>query len=247
MRHCDTLTLIRVALVEREPQYTSMAAPPNPLRVFHITAISNLSRIGSSGALLSKNRLLALGQAHENIAYENIQDRRARTAVPVGPGGVLHDYVPFHFAPRQPMLMAIHYGRVPGCTIKQDDIVHLVLRADYIAQAGLPYAFATHHPVTVMADFYDSLAEIGKIDWNMFFDEPLVGGFAKYFHNPADNPKYATRKETRQAEFLVYDQVPIEQLRAIAVLNDAKKQEVESVLAKLGWSVQVGVKREWYI
>jgi len=224
-----------------------MAAPPNPLRAFHITAIPNLARIASSGALLSKNRLLAAGQAHENIAYENIQDRRARTPVPVSLGGFLHDYVPFHFAPRQPMLMAIHYGRVPGCQIKQDDIVHLVLRADSIANSGLPYAFATHHPVTVLADFYDDLNEIGKIDWNMFFDEPLIGGFAKYFHNPADIPKYATRKETRQAEFLVHDRVPIDQVRGIGVINESKKNEVDLLLAKLGWNVQVGVKREWYI
>src|ERR1700739_3190349 len=99
-----------------------MAASPNPLRVFHITAIPNLARIAASGALWSKNRLLAAGQAHENIAYENIQDRRARTSFPVSLGGVLHDYVPFHFAPRQPMLMAIHYGKVPGCKVKQEDI-----------------------------------------------------------------------------------------------------------------------------
>lgn len=224
-----------------------MAAPPNPLHIFHITAIPNLARIASSGALLSKNRLLKLGQAHENIAYENIQDRRARTPVPVGRGGVLHDYVPFHFAPRQPMLMAIHYGKVPGCNIKQDDIVHLVLRAKKVAKAGLDYAFATHHPVTALADFYDSLDHIGEIDWDMFFDEPLIGGYAKYFHSPPDVPKYATRKETRQAEFLVYDQVPTDQIQGIGVIGDAKLTQVKSLLAKLGWDIPVGVKREWYI
>lgn len=224
-----------------------MAAPPDPLRLFHITAIPNLSRIATSGALLSKNRLITAGLVHENIAYENIQDRRARTPVPVGVRGVLHDYVPFHFAPRQPMLMAIHYGKVPGCTVKQDDIVHLVFRADKIAEDGLPFAFATHHPVTALADFYDTLDEIGKIDWDMFFDEPLIGGFAKFFHNPLDKPQYATRKETRQAEFLVHNQLPIHYLRGIGVFSDGKKAEVETLLGKIGLNAQIKVKREWYI
>src|ERR1700748_3236390 len=60
--------VIRLEIVEWGAQQTAMATPPNPLRVFHITAIPNLARIAGSGALLSKNRLLAAGQAHENIA-----------------------------------------------------------------------------------------------------------------------------------------------------------------------------------
>lgn len=223
-----------------------MAKPPDPPRVFHITAIPNLVRIAESGGLLSKSQLVAMTRAHDNIAYENIQDRRSRTAVPAGAGGVLHDYVPFHFAPRQPMLMAIHYGKVPGCTFSQQDIVHLVLRADRIAEAGLPYVIATHHAVTAMADFYDSLDRLDKVDWDMFFDEPLVGGFAKYFHNPADKPQYATRRESRQAEFLVHGNVPISQVSVIAVFSDPKRQEVETILAEVGWDVKVGVKRDWY-
>jgi hypothetical protein len=160
--------------------------PPDPPFVFHITAIPNLARIAESGCLLSKSRLASTGREHDNIAYENIQDRRSHTAVPAGPGGVLHDYVPFHFAPRQPMLSAIHHGRVEGCAFTQEQIVHLVLRADHIAAAGLPYVLATHHAVTVMADFYDSLKHLDKIDWNMFFDEPLIGRYSKYFINPPD-------------------------------------------------------------
>ena len=220
--------------------------PPDPPLVFHITAIPNLVRIAESGRLLSKSRLAAVGRKHDNIAYENIQDRRSHTAVPAGPGGVLHDYVPFHFAPRQPMLSAIHYGRVDGCAFAQEDIVHLVLRADRIAAAGLPYVLATHHAVTVMADFHDSLEHLDKIDWNMFFDEPLIGGYSKYFINPANRPEYATRRESRQAEFLVHDQVPIAQIFGIGVINEEKRQEVEAGLASCGWETSVRVRPNWY-
>ena len=33
--------------------------------------------------------------------------------VPIGPGGAVSDYVLFYFAPRSPMMYAIHRGNVP--------------------------------------------------------------------------------------------------------------------------------------
>lgn len=223
-----------------------MAMPPDPPHIFHITAIPNLPRIAQSGALLSKTRLQQLGRAHDNIAYENIQDRRSRTEVPVGRGGMLHDYVPFHFAPRQPMLMAINNGRVQGCNFRQEEIVHLALRADMIAAAGIPYSFSSHHAVIALAEFYDNLDDLDKIDWDMFFDPPLEGKHSRYFHDPEHLPKYATRRESRQAEFLAHGEVPITQVRGIGVCNEQKREEVERILAQCGWETQVRVKRHWY-
>ena len=223
-----------------------MASAPHPPYVYHITAIPNLIRIAQSGRLLSKSRMVAAGRAHDNIAYENIQDRRSRPAVPVGPGAVLHDYVPFHFAPRQPMLMALHKQNVPDCVFDQTQIVHLVLRADQIAQAGLPYVISTHHAVTMLATFHDTMDGLNDIDWDMFFDPPLIGGYARYFHNPPDKPEYATRRESRQAEILVRDEVPLEFVRGIGVFGGARRQEVEGILDRAGWTVKVDAKPEWY-
>lgn len=223
-----------------------VSPPPDPPWIFHITAIPNLSRIAASGCLLSKSGLAAMAREHDNIAYENIQNRRSHTSVPVGPGGVLHDYVPFHFAPRQPMLSAIHHGRVPECRFGQADIVHLAARADRIAAAGLPFVLSTHHAVTMNAEFHDRLDRLDAIDWNMFFDRPLVGRFSKYFHNPSDRPEYATRRESRQAEFLVHSRVPIAQILGIGVINEEKRHEVQATLTSCGWAAKVHVRPSWY-
>ncbi len=75
-----------------------------PLPIYHITPIDNLESIISEGGLLAYNVMLDTGINYTNIAYENIQYRRARIRVPCGAGGVMHDYVPFYFAPRSPML-----------------------------------------------------------------------------------------------------------------------------------------------
>jgi hypothetical protein len=144
------------------------------------------------------------------------------------------------------MLMAIWGGRVPGCAYGEEDIVHLVLRADQIHAAGLPYVFSTHHAVLALADFYESLTDLDKVDWDMFFDPPLLDKYSKWFHNPIDRPKYATRRESRQAEFLVHGSVPTNQVVGVGVFSEAKRQEVIGILARCGWQVPVRVKRDWY-
>ena len=97
-----------------------------PLRIFHITAIPNLQSIVKSKMLYSNGLLQKKKIDHENIAYQGAQGRRATKLVARPPGGVIHDYVPFYFAPRSPMLMAINGGRVDGCGYRQADIAHLV-------------------------------------------------------------------------------------------------------------------------
>jgi ssDNA thymidine ADP-ribosyltransferase, DarT len=66
-----------------------------PIPIYHITHIDNLESILSVGGLLAYNVMLETQTNYTNIAYENIQDRRATTDVPCGGGGVLHDYVPY--------------------------------------------------------------------------------------------------------------------------------------------------------
>ncbi len=46
--------------------------------------------------LLCTNEKNEKGIKHKNIANMTIQERRAGMDVPVGPGGKVHDYVPFY-------------------------------------------------------------------------------------------------------------------------------------------------------
>ncbi len=92
---------------------------PRPTRLFHITAMANLPAICAAGALLSKSRSAAEGIAYQNIAYAGAQGARARRLVPDPPGGCVHDFVPFYFAPRSPMLGAINRGRMAEFLVKE--------------------------------------------------------------------------------------------------------------------------------
>ena len=70
-----------------------------------MTHVTNLPAIIQSGGLIATAILRASGAAYANIAYTSIQEQRAAKPVPCSAGGSLHDYVPFYFAPRSPMLM----------------------------------------------------------------------------------------------------------------------------------------------
>jgi len=69
-----------------------------PTLVYHITHKNNLKGIIARGGLVAQSVMAKEPISCCNIAHASIQDRRAQTPVPCGPGGHLHDFVPFYFA-----------------------------------------------------------------------------------------------------------------------------------------------------
>ena len=146
-----------------------------------------------------------------------MQDRRAVKIVPVAPVETLHEYVPFYFAPRSPMLFTINSGNVEGCDYRQDDIVHLVSQDKTYRDGGHTFAFSNLHAVKGFAEFFNDLSRLDEIDWSVFFEEPLVEGYCRYWHSRTSPARHALRQESRMAEFLVHQQVPIAAISEIGV------------------------------
>jgi hypothetical protein len=178
-------------------------AVPNPVRLFHITAIPNLPGICAAGALFSKSSGNLLGIPYQNIAHAGAQGARSIRAVPNPPGGVVHDFVPFYFAPRSPMLSAIHAGKVAGCNWRQEDIVHLETTVERVTVGGKQFVFYDRNATLAFSQPYTNLAQLNMVAWDLLTESPRLDGFCKYWQNKLDNPRYADRMERRQAEFLV--------------------------------------------
>jgi len=219
---------------------------PDPTPIFHITPIDNLASIARAGAILSKRLLERRGVVAANIAYQQIQGRRAVKAVPIGAGGNLHDYVPFYFAPRSPMLFTINNGNVPGCDYRQDDIVHLVSQAQSIRNGGHRFVFSDFHAALDIASFFDDLTCLGEIDWRIFFESPRLEGYCKYWHNRHETPHHMRRQETRQAEFLVHEDVPIAAISEIGVRTLQGQAQIRAALEGTGWNPTVRAVPGWY-
>ncbi len=142
-------------------------AVPIPTPVYHLTHIDNLASIIQSGGCLSFNQKQNQGIGHIDVAYETIQVRRAQTSVPCGSGGCLHDYVLFFFAPRPPMLYAIHRGYVEGYEQGQTPLIYMVTKAQTVNNSGSEWVFTDGHATMAFSEFFDDLKDLDEDsgDW----------------------------------------------------------------------------------
>lgn len=172
-------------------------------------------------------------QAPTSIAYSNLKVRRMATRVTVGSGGRLADYVPFYYAPRSPMLYVNHMGGT-GNLNGQREIVHLVVDVDEMMAAG-NYVITDGHAATPLTTQFDGPEGLGEIDWQIME--------AQYW---SDTDEDGDRKRRRQAEFLVWEQVPFSAVKQIGVISADMEQRVIQALQNAENPPPVHIRRDWY-
>lgn len=175
---------------------------------------------------MQKNR-----QNYVDVANQTVQDRRSKTKIPIGPLGNLHDYVPFYFAPRSPMLYAI----INQSGIEQEKIVYFMTNTETIEKLQLPFVFSDAHAIMRLTNFYDSVDHLEKIDWDVMKDIIWT-----------DDEEHPNRKAKRQAEFLVYEKVPLEACIGFAVINIKVQNEVMDILNANNFNFPIGVRPQFY-
>jgi len=212
-------------------------AAPIPTPVYHLTHIDNLVSIIQSGGCLSFNQMQNQEIDHIDVAYETIQARRAQKSVPCGPGGCLHDYVPFFFAPRPPMLYAIHGGSVEGYEQGQTPLIHLVTTAQTVSNSSSEWVFTDGHATMAFSGFFDDLNDLNEIDWEVME--------SRYWNDTPTLPD-RDRKRRRQAEFLIKDCCPWELFSEIGVINSRMGSRAENILENNRHQPIVQIHGNWY-
>lgn len=204
------------------------------IALYHLTHVKNLDAIIRSGKLVCKNNL-SINLAVD-ISDPEIQLRRSRTVVPCPPGGTLHDYVPFYFAPRSPMLYRIRNGGVPRFHGHQRELIYLVSTVASVKKMGLEYVFTDGHPIMKVSRYFNDLSQLfTNIDWDVM--KAVMW---------ADTPDDMDRKRRRQAEFLVKNYVPLQCIQWLAVLDTDMQMEVRNLLSQHQINIQVLVCSNWY-
>ena len=107
---------------------------PVPTPVLHFTHIDHLRDIATHG-LLSDTAAQSRHLLTQEVGNREIKERRRTTVVPVPPGGVVADFVPFYFAPRSPMMYAIHKGNVPEYPRGLGPLIYLVTTIERLRHA----------------------------------------------------------------------------------------------------------------
>lgn len=181
----------------------------------------------AAGALLSKNGGAAVGINYQNIAHAGAQGARAVRTVPNPPGGLVHDFVPFYFAPRSPMLFAINGGRVAGCPWRQADIVHFETTVQNVVGLGQPFVFYDRNATLAFSIAYTDLSHLDTaVAWDLLTEAPQLDGYCKFWQSNAANARHADRMERRQAEFLVRDNTPLSCMTRLGVIDAVRRAQV---------------------
>jgi hypothetical protein len=216
---------------------TGRVIPPNRA-AYRILHIDNLPTLVARQALHAPRHVPDDGHPpYRTIHNPSVQASRAGYPIACGPGGTIHDYVPFYLGPRSVMLYQLHTGWVTGYTEGQSPLVYAVTSLLRVEASGRPWVFSDGHGLARLTHWYDDPANLDKVDW-----ETVNSRMWKDTNADPD------RQRRKQSELLVHEHLPWSALVGIAVLNDAVGKQVETILqanpATAGTPVKA--KPEWY-
>jgi hypothetical protein len=211
--------------------------PPDPTPILRFTHVDNLETIIRGGGLHAPNHVPDNGLPYRVCHDAEVQNDRANVSIPVGPGGTIHDYVPFYFGYLSPMMLKLKTGQVAGYNEGQKPLIYLVSTAQAVEAAGLEFVFSDGHGLARFTDWFDDLVRLNAVDWTMVNQ--------RYW---ADKLEDMDRQRRKQAEFLVYGCCPWELIREIIVVNSEMKQRVDLIQAAFPASQRrvVTVNGGWY-
>ena len=161
--------------------------------------------------------------------------KRIHRTVPIPPGGLLSDYIPFYFTPHSPMLYNIKTGHNGITQRAMSEIVILVSSLPVLAIQKIPFVFTDRHALLLTATFYSDLARLDCIAWNLLQNRD----FKRDLNDPGKFERY-------QAEALVHGHLPVTALSGIMCHGNAQKVVLQAELEKRGQTLQVAVKPNCY-
>lgn len=185
--------------------------------IFHFTDYRNLNSIIENG-LLCTNMKDEQGVKHYNIANQAIQERRADTDVTAGPGGKIHDYVPFYFSSRNPMLLSLLNQK--NCD--QNWIIYLCVKINRLDKDDAVFTNSSAN-TAVPPTFYDNPSHLDDLDWKLI----LSWRWGKWTDD---------EKHKKMAEALIHTRVDISEIDSIVVYNECIKNEVKNSFERNGIS-----------
>lgn len=202
--------------------------------LFRITHVANIPWLlqhglhAARGALADPN-FVAIGNP-------DLIDKRTRRAVPIPPGGMLSDYVPFYFTPKSPMLLNINTGYSGIAKRPNSDIAILVSSCTEMAARNVTMLYTDRHAYTMTAAWTADAADLATlIDWDILRR-----------HDFSRDDAYPDKLERYQAEALAHMHVPPSALLGIGCASDGVRPMVERSVQRSGAQLKVFVRPGWY-
>jgi len=202
-------------------------------RIFRITHIDNLAWLLDHG-LHCQN-----GEEKDpdfvGIGTQNLIDKRQHRPVPIDPGGILGDYVPFYFTPYSIMMLNIKTGYNGVVKRPNGEIIILVSSIHRLVELDVPFVFTTGHAYLAETEYFNSIDDLERVDWALLQ--------SRNFKRDPDDPGKQARY---QAEALVHRKMPVDALLGIACYNAEGKKVAEEQVGQRELALNVKVLPNWY-
>lgn len=169
------------------------------------------------------------------IGNAELTGRRGTKQVPIAPGGVLNDYVPFYFTPFSPMMYNIYTGRGGVTQRNNEEIVILVSSVHRIHELGHNFVFTDRHAYVATANYYNNINSLGNIDWALLQN--------RSFQRDPNDP---VKVERYQAEVLVHQHLPVEALMGVVCYTDSLKSVIEEQARQRSLNLNIQTMKGWY-
>lgn len=133
---------------------------------------------------------------------------------------ILGDFIPFYFGTRMPMLLIIKNGFNHTTSVSQENIVYILIKLQSIIH-NIPcdkYYFSDGHAINKLTRFYcaDNISNLPRIiDWSAVN--------ARYWGPGSGNLDI---KRTKQAEFLIKEDIPASHIIKIGCYNERAKDKL---------------------
>ena len=204
-------------------------------KIYHIVHVDRLASIVADGNLWSDAEARMRGVPGTAIGMNHIKERRLNRLRPNShPNLHVGNFVPFYFCPRSVMLYSIFVGSsdvIYGGG--QEPIIHLeadlhqsIAWADSNDQR---WAFTSSSAASLHFRDFASVDRLNMIDWD------AVGA-----------TDWRTCRDEKQAEFLVEDSFPWEQVSRIGIKSQMLYGKVRTALQGARHRPTVAIKPGWY-
>lgn len=170
-----------------------------------------------------------------DIGKQSLINARAKHPVPLPPGGVINDYVPFYFTPFSVMMQNIITGYNGVKQRRNDEILLLVSSLHKVRESGLSFLFTDSHASYQWANFYNDLADLDAVDWPLLQD--------RNFRKNAEDPR---QFERYQAEALIHQFLPVSALLGIICHNEVVRTDIQRLVTDRGLDLKTYTRPEWY-
>lgn len=173
-----------------------------------------------------------------SLGMSTIKKRRLEEIeVRCHPGTTVGQYVPHYFCPRSIMLYILHMGNHPELTYRggQQHIIHLQSDLTMVIRwakiNGVPWAFSDRNAGAYLANFYNDLTDLSKIDWSAVVSKDF---------------RDSQVKEGKQAEFLVYGSLSWKLIEKIGTINRTISIQVQTAVTGSTHQPVIAEEPSWY-